>query len=350
MMPSMNCSVKKSVLPRRAKMHAVIARASGMTIQTKDGLYQTKMLHKHCGEVAQHFAAALAAGQRDEARGAGLYNICDEKRTRAPHKEKGRRLSDALSSRFRGKSGAHPNPVRIQVRSSASVKRTRFRIRLHSLDLSGALLGSWLPAFAFRHVRNFASFRSAPPLPMLPLALPPDFDVARRFAAGPLLTAIPVPRLRTAFRLYVRGRTAQVRPSRRKLTFVSLRLRASERCTWPASVLVPPVQPAARQTRRFVDRAAEHDQNTNLLTSVESFFSTIFRKKFWGKTAQRISNTCQVFLKITDKLFAGISTTASSVREFFCANGVISCSRSRTPQRASRDLRLSSNAALEGAL
>lgn len=319
-----------------------------------------KKLHKHCGEVAQHCAAAHAASQRGEAREAGLQNFLAVRgRTRGarqgdlrqgPHKEKGRRLSDALSSRSRGKSGAHPNPVRIRMRSSATVKRTRFRFRLQPLDLSGALFESWLPAFAFRHVRNIASFRSAPSLPMLPLALPPVFNVARRIAAGPLHTAMPVPRLRTAFRLYVRGRTAQVRPSRRKLAFVSFRLRASERRTWPASVLVPPVQPAARQTRRIVDRAAEHDQNTNLLTFVESFFSPIFRKIFWGKTTQTKSDICHSFRKTADKLLAGISTTVSSANEFFRANGTMSCSRSRTPQRGSRDLRLSSKASLEGAL
>jgi len=110
------------------------------------------------------------------------------------------------------KSGVHPNPVRIQMFSSATVRRPRCRFRLQSLDLSGALLESWLPAFAFRHVRSTASFRSASPFPVRQLALSQVFGSARRFAACPLLTTIPVPRFPKRLSAFRRDRTAQVRP------------------------------------------------------------------------------------------------------------------------------------------
>ena len=96
-------------------------------------------------------------------------------------KEKGRCFRNALSSRSRGKSRLHPNPVRIQMLSGAIVRYKRYRLYLQPLDLSGAPLGSWLPAFAFRHVRRHASFRSAPPLPSASLrcrpALPPHAEL-----------------------------------------------------------------------------------------------------------------------------------------------------------------------------
>ncbi len=161
---------------------------------------------------------------------------------------------------------------------------------------------------------------------------------------------MPVLCLRTTFRLSAQSRTTQVRPLRKKLTFVSSYRSASECCIRLAYVLVPPVQPAARQSRRFVDRAAEHDQDTNLLTCVESFFSTNFRRGRWGKTRRIISIVCQFFRNTTDRLLAGISTTVSRVRECFCANGSTSPSRSRTPHRESRAFKFSSKASLEGAL
>ena len=129
------------------------------------------------------------------------------------HKEKGRHLSDALSSRFRGKSGAHPNPVRIQMLSSATVKRNRYRSRLQPLDHSGATLGSWLPAICVSpcptpcvlKIRVNSSLRASlrcrgvsSPRAGLQLA-----RCSRRFR---------LPGSRNAFRLFVRGRTAQVRP------------------------------------------------------------------------------------------------------------------------------------------
>ena len=265
-------------------------------------------------------------------------------------KEKGRRSRDVLSSHFRGKTEAHPNPVRIRMLSSAIVKRNRYRSRSQPLDLSGALLGSWPLAIAFRHVRSPASFRSAPVLFWRQLALSQIVANARRFTACPLYTAMPVPCLRTIFRPSVQRRTAQVRPIRKKLTFVSFYRSASERCIRLAYVSVPPIQPASRQALRIVDRAAKQGQDTKYLTFVESFFSTIFRATMCGKVCRVISVACQFFRKITERLFAGISTTSSSAREFFCAKGVISRSRSRTPQVTLRDFKLASKASLEGAL
>ena len=247
---------------------------------------------------------------------------------RAGKKKKG----DACATPFlplSRKTGAHPNPVRIRLLSSATVKRNRYRSRFQPLDLSGATLESWLPAFAFRHVRSTASFRSASPIPKRQLALSPGVAAARRFAACPLLTAIPAPCLRKIFQPSVQRRTDQVRLAHR---------------------FVPPVQPAARQAPRIADRAAKHDQDTELLAVVESFFSTIFRVNFWGKDKHFFSSACQIFRKITDKLLAGISTIRSSPRAFFRASGAISRSISRTPQRGSRAFRLASNASFDGAV
>lgn len=136
----------------------------------------------------------------------------------------------------------------------------------------------------------------------------------------------------------------------RETTFVSLRRSASDRCIRLAHRFVPPVQPAARQAPRIADRAAKHDQDTELLAVVESFFSTIFRVNFWGKDKHFFSSACQIFRKITDKLLAGISTIRSSPRAFFRASGAISRSISRTPQRGSRAFRLASNASFDGAV
>lgn len=234
--------------------------------------------------------------------------------------------------------------------SSATVKRNRYRSRFQPLDLSGATLGSWLPAFAFRHVRSPASFRSAPAFLMRQLALSPSFAAARRSAACPLHTAIPAPCLRKIFQPSVQGRTDQVRPMRVKPTFASLRRYASDRCIRLAHRFVPPVQPAARQALRIADRAAKHDQDTEFFTAVESFFSTIFRNKSCGKDKDCFSKRCQFFLKITDKLLAGISTACSSARPCLCASGTMSRSRSRTPQCGSRAFRFASNASLDGAV
>lgn len=234
--------------------------------------------------------------------------------------------------------------------SSTTVKRKRCRFHLQSPDLSGACLGSWLPTIAFRHVHRPASFRSAPLFLRFQLAPSRSVNVARRFAADPLHTAMPVPCLRKVFQPSVQGRTAQVRSMGAKLTFVSLCQSASERCSQPAHHFVPPVQPAARQALQIVDRAAKQDQDTNLSTVVESNFSTFFRKVYWGKDKRFFSTACQFFLKIRERLFAGISTMRSSSSAFFCASGAMSRSRSRTPQRGSRAFRLWSKAALEGAV
>ena len=125
---------------------------------------------------------------------------------------------------------------------------------------------------------------------------------------------------------------------------------ASERRIRLAHHSIPPVQPAARQTQQIVDRAAKQDQDTEILTSVESFFSTIYRSQLWGKDSADFSNACQFFRKTTDKLFAGISTTLCRRSPLSCAKGAMSCSRSRMPQRASRAFRLSSKASFEGAV
>lgn len=129
-----------------------------------------------------------------------------------------------------------------------------------------------------------------------------------------------------------------------KLAFASASLSASERCIRVAHRLVPPIQPAARQTLRIVDRAARQDQDTELLTQRESYFSTTFLPKLWGKDKAEFSIACQIFRKTTAKLFAGISTRSHRSSAFFCARGAMSCSRSRTPQRSFRDFKLSSKA------
>lgn len=149
------------------------------------------------------------------------------------------------------------------------------------------------------------------------------------------------PGSRLAFRPSVRGRTAQVRPCATNPAFRFCLVRsASERRIRTSASFRLLVPPAARQSLRMAGRAAKHHQDTEELTAVESFFSTFFRPWLWGKEGADSKAVCQIFRKITEKLLAGISTTASSAREFFCASGAMSRSRSRTPQRASRALRL----------
>lgn len=149
------------------------------------------------------------------------------------------------------------------------------------------------------------------------------------------------PGSRTAFRPFVQERTAQVRPcaTNPAFRFCLTRYASERRIRTSASsrMLVPP---SARQALRMAGRAAKHDQDTEELTDVESFFSTFFRPCLWGKEGADSKCFCQFFRKMTEKLFAGISTTSSRLRKFFCASGAMSRSRSRTPQRASRDLRL----------
>lgn len=174
--------------------------------------------------------------------------------------------------------------------SSATVKRTRCRFRFQPLDLSGALSGSWLPAFAFRHVRNLASLRSAPSLPVLPLAHPPDFDVARRIAAGPLHTAMPVPCFQAVFRPPVQSRAAQARPYAGNSPSVPFRRNASERRIRPAYVPFRPSNPPLGKRRELSIGPRNMIRIPTYRHSSNHSFPQSFKKLFWGKCAKRFQS------------------------------------------------------------
>lgn len=246
-----------------------------------------------------------------------------------------------LSRKF----GQHPNPVRIRMLPDAMVKYERYRPYFPPLDLLGAIPRSWLPAFAFRHayidcVRQIRVISSR--LPGLRSRAPIYSLPAVHGDAGLLLAAI--------FSNH-RAEADRSGPSMGiELTFVQFRRSVAERYSRLAHRFVLPVEPAARQTRQILDRAAKHCQDTDFTDFFESFFSTIFRIKPWGNKTQIFSKVCQVLLKTMERLFAGISTTVSSSSPLRRASGWMSRSRSRTPQDGSRAFKLTSNASFEGAV
>ncbi len=246
-----------------------------------------------------------------------------------------------LSRKFEG----HPNPVRTRMFLEASVKRTLCSLRLPPLDLSGA--GS---EYNCRHIQHSRVLQIR--LTFSNKSLRPHCNRCR--APIHSLTRC-TQRFRVLFPFALASASSKAEalsfvrcPA--EFTFIPLYRITPERRLRLAHHFVFPVQPAARQTQHIVCRAAKYCQDTNLLPCVDQNFSTIFEPNMWGKIVPEISGQYYCFRKITQKLFAGISTIASRVSAFFCANDARSCSRSRTPQRGSRDLRLASKVALEGAV
>jgi len=246
-----------------------------------------------------------------------------------------------LSWNFEG----HPNPVRIRMLSDASVKRTLCSLRLPPLDLSGA---------GFEYNRRYIH-RSR----VLQIRLTysnKGLRPYRRRCRAPICSLTRcTQRSRAPFPVALASASSKAEalsfvrcPA--EFTFIPLCRIAPERRLRLSHPFVDPVQPAARQIQQTVCRAAKYYQDTNFSVDVDYYFSTIFRDALWGKSNHEFSRTYRSFLKITEKLFAGISTMRSTLSTFFCASGRISRSRSRTPQSALRALRLASKASLEGAV
>ncbi len=239
----------------------------------------------------------------------------------------------------------HPNPVRTRMLLEASVKRTLCSLRLPPLDLSGAGF-----EYNCRHIQHSR---------VLQIRLTSSNKGLRPYCNQCRALIHSLTRCTQRFRVLFPFALASASSKAEALsfvrcptefTFIPLYRITPERRLRLAHHSVIPVQPAARQTQHIVCRAAKYYQDTNLTRCVDNNFSTIFERNMWGKIVPENSGRCYCFRKITQRLFAGISTIASRVSAFFCASSARSRSRSRTPQRGSRDLRLASKASLEGAL
>ncbi len=246
-----------------------------------------------------------------------------------------------LSRNFEG----HPNPVRIRMLSDASVKRTLCSLRFPPLDLSGAGFGynrHYIHRSRVLQIRLTSSNKSLRPH-------------CRRCRAPICSLTRCTQRFRVLFPVALASASSKAEALSfvrcvAKFTFIPLYRMAPECRLRLSHPFVSPVQPATRQIRQIVYRAAKYYQDTNFSVGVDYYFSTIFREALWGKSNREFSRTYCSFRKITEKLFAGISTMRSIASRFFCASGRISRSKSRTPHASLRAFRLASKASLEGAV